>query len=329
MTRTVAELERDLAEPTAPDRLGSPDLAVIHRLGTRRRRARRAAVALGSAVAVAAVSGVGYGIGGLTGGDAARDLPPAGQTETPKELSPLAERVLRQVPGAVQVSPWQVVIPGPGEAYQFEQKVAPERIVAGPRPLGTQYVGVTAFKRSQFPGWLYDEVERIEQEELGDDNGYPVGSTEMGILVEYGDSELACVGPEDAGSAPDGTCSPAVVAEIDGDRYYQWGMGTDDFLEPGADMEVFTEDDYSRGTPGTIAIAGIDGTDVASADFYNTAGEKVGGVVEAGSFVPDDSIFFANVPGELARVVAYDADGEVIEDHPLKACDGGVDCEVR
>jgi len=35
------------------------------------------------------------------------------------------------------------------------------------------------------------------------------------------------------------------------------------------------------------------------------------------------------VPGELAKVIAYDADGNVIEDHPLRACDGPTDCEVR
>jgi hypothetical protein len=37
----------------------------------------------------------------------------------------------------------------------------------------------------------------------------------------------------------------------------------------------------------------------------------------------------ARVPGELAKVVAYDADGEVIEDHPLAPCDDPVECEVR
>lgn len=55
----------------------------------------------------------------------------------------------------------------------------------------------------------------------------------------------------------------------------------------------------------------------------------VEGVVEAGTWSTGDSIFWANVPGEVATVVAYDAAGEVIEDHLLKPCDSPVECEVR
>ena len=41
------------------------------------------------------------------------------------------------------------------------------------------------------------------------------------------------------------------------------------------------------------------------------------------------SMMSARVPGDLAKVVAYDASGEVIEDHPLNQCDSPVECEVR
>ncbi len=328
MNTSISDLERTLAGPTAPGQLGTPDLDRIHRLGTRRRRSRRAGLALAAAMAVAAVTGLGYGVGTFrAGGETGRDVPPAGQSAdpAPTELSPLAKRVLREVPGATQVSAWQVVIPGPGSAPEWDEPVEADKIAAGPVPLGGHhYTGVTAFERSDFPRWLYDGVQRIEQEELGDEDGYPVGSTEMGILVEDGDAELACMGAREGGP-----CHPAYLAAIGGERTYQWGMGTDDFLKPGADMEVFLSDDYSRGTPGTIAIAGIDGTAVARADFVSTSGEVVRGTVEAGTFSPGDSIFYANVAGELARVVAYDADGHVIEDHELRSCDDPVDCEVR
>jgi len=42
-----------------------------------------------------------------------------------------------------------------------------------------------------------------------------------------------------------------------------------------------------------------------------------------------DSMMWADVPGDLARVVAYEGGGEVIEDHELEPCDSPVDCEVR
>jgi hypothetical protein len=328
MNTSISDLERTLAGPTAPDLLGTPDLTRIHRLGTRRRRARSAVLVVATVTAVAAATGLGYGVGTFrAGGDTGRDTPPAAQSPdpAPRALSPLAKRVLREVPGATQVSAWQVVIPSPDTAPEWDEAVDVDEIAAGPIPLGgLHYTGVTAFKRSAFPHWLYDGVQQIEQEELGDEDGYPVGSTEMGILVENGDAELACMGEQMGGP-----CHPAYLADLAGTQYYQWGMGTDDFLKPGADMEVFLADDYSRGAPGTIAIGGIDGTDVARADFLTTAGEVVTGSVEADTFSPGDSIFYANVPGELARVIVYDADGTVIEDHGLKACDDPVECEVR
>lgn len=333
MNLSIDDLERRLADPTRRDLLGAPDLDRIHRLGTRRRRVRRAALALATATAVAALAGVGVGIDTLRSDDGnGRDLPPAGRSAepTPTELSPLAKRVLREVPGAVKVSDWQVVIPGPGTPPRWEQEMTDARFVAGPVPVGGDtYTGVTAYGRGQFPGWLYDEVERIEREELGDAGGHPVGSTEMGILVESGEAQLACLSWSGGESHDGSACSPSLVSTVGGTTYLRWGMGTDDFLSPGADMEVFLSDDYSRGVHGTIAIAGLDGTDVASADFVNTAGEVVRGVVESGSLAEGDSLFFANVPGELARVIAYDAAGDVIEDHELGPCDNPVDCEVR
>ena len=74
-----------------------------------------------------------------------------------------------------------------------------------------------------------------------------------------------------------------LLTNLNGTRYLQWTMGTDHFLKKGAKMEVFLTEDYSRRAPGTIAIAGIDGTDVARAEFITTAGQRVAGTVEAGN----------------------------------------------
>lgn len=40
-------------------------------------------------------------------------------------------------------------------------------------------------------------------------------------------------------------------------------------------------------------------------------------------------MFWAEIPGDLATVVAYDASGAVVENHPVQPCDTPVDCEVR
>lgn len=333
MKRTVTDLEHYLAEPTPSALSKGPDLNRIHRLGARRRRARRAAVALASFLAVAVVVGVGYSVHLGAGGKGQKGLAPAGQSRKPAhtELSPIAKRVLREIPGAVQVSPWQVVIPGPGLPEMGEQKVADAEIAAGPLPLGGHgYTGVTALPRSAFPRWLYAAVQRIEQKHSTLSGAFPVGSTDMGVLVEHGEAELGCLARTHKSEPPlPGPCYPVLLTNLNGTRYLQWTMGTDHFLTKGAKMEVFLTEDYSRRAPGTIAIAGIDGTDVVRAEFITTAGQRVAGTVEAGTLVPHDSIFYANVPGELARVVAYAADGGIIEDHPIRPCKSHANCEVR
>lgn len=328
------DLQQRLSTPRA-EQLGHPDLAAIRRQGTRRRRGRISAMVAGSALAVAGVTGVGVGLAGSSDprSDDDRQTTVYTPPDAPEELSELAQRVLREVPGAVQVSKGQVVIPGPGGGQQHDQKVGADSFAAGPIDLAAHtYSGVTAYGPRHFPAWLYDEVQRIEQEELGsEEEGYPVGSTEMGILVESGDAQLVCMrrslgGNEDM---PGDTCHPALVSSVGGQTYYRWGMGTDDFLEPGQEMELFTSDDYSSGAPSTVWIGGLDGTDVTRVVLDLADGTTMEAEVLAGTLVPGDTMFFANVPGELLKVTAYDSDGVVVDDHAIESCSGGVDCEVR
>ena len=327
----------DLADRLAaphPERLGRPDLAGIRRRGTRRRRGRVAAVVAGSTLAVATVAGAGLGLSGL-GGESAGDRettvytpPPA-----PEELSPLARRVLREIPGAVRVSVGQVVVPGPGTGPRDDQVVDPGDVAAGPVDLDAHtYAGVTAYPRRAFPGWLFDEVQRIEEEELAHEDGsYPVGSTEMGILVESGDAQLVCLvrRASSGEEMPGDRCYPALVSATDARMRLRWSMGSEDFLEPGAEMELFTSEDYTSGAPSTVWIGGLDGTDVERVVLELADGSTTEAEVLSGTVVPRDTMFWANVPGDLRHVTAYDADGTVVDDHAIEPCSGGVDCEVR
>jgi hypothetical protein len=70
----------------------------------------------------------------------------------------------------------------------------------------------------------------------------------------------------------------------------------------------------------TVALVGV----LDLADGSTTDAE-----VLAGTLVPGDTMFWANVPGDLTHVTAYDADGDVVDDHAITSCSGGVDCEVR
>ena len=193
-----------------------------------------------------------------------------------------------------------------------------------PVPLDAKsYQGVTIYPKRAWPEWLYQGTLDYEQSQKNEDGAYPVGSVGTGILVESGAAELACLSYEG------GPCGPAkMTRSADGELHFDWGMGTDDFLTPGSDMEVFLTDDYSTGSLGELAFAGLPGTDVARVDFVTTSGEVVAGRVHSG-LVEGASMMSARVPGRVAKVVAYDASGEVIEDHPLAPCDDPVECEVR
>ncbi len=329
--RTVDQLERTLRaadpEPLLPARL-----AEIRTRGRRRRRIRLAGVAVGTAAAVVAAS---VGVAAVTGtvGDRAPDDPPVAHG-APHEMSAIAKRALAEVPGAVQVSSWQVVIPMPPGArtdYGGEEQVPSDHVDAGPVDVGARwYTGVTTFRKKDFPAWLYDGIADYEQNVLGDENGHPVGSQDIGVIVDAGPMRLACMRalPQWSGEDRSG-CFPAMLSGEDGNLEYQWGMGTDDFLQPGKDLELFRTDTYTSGSPGTVWIGGADGTDVATVDLVGTDGQTVSATVAAGSLVPEETMFWGVVDGDLAKAVTRDAEGNVLEEHPVKPCSDPVDCEVR
>lgn len=57
-----------------------------------------------------------------------------------------------------------------------------------------------------------------------------------------------------------GPCFPAMFGEgKNGERTYAWGMCSDDFLEEGKGLELYSTDVYSSGSPETLWIGGTDG----------------------------------------------------------------------
>lgn len=331
--RTIEELEHSLhAGDTAGPALGAPDLELIRRLGRRRRRGRRLVAAAGGVLAAAIVAAMVPTVTGPgdPGGEGAPAATQVGEHAAPQTMHPLAARALREVPGAVRVSPTQVVIPGP-DVPEEPGIAVDDRIVGTPVALPAHvYSGVTMFPRSAFPAWLHDGVADYEETELaGPDGSHPVGSTDIGILVDKGVAGLGCTAWHESEPHDNANCAPTVMTRVAGQRYLEWSMGTEDFLTPGARMEVFLADDFSTGRPSTLAIAGIDGTRAARVEFVTTTGEVVEGTVESGTITEGDSLFHANVPGELATVIAYDTAGEVLEDHEILPCSNPEDCEVR
>jgi hypothetical protein len=189
---------------------------------------------------------------------------------------------------------------------------------------------VTAYAPSAFPAWLWDGVEQYERTVLGnEEDGYPVGSLDTGIVVDTGPLDLVCMRPLPEWGEGSDTCYPAMLGEKKGSRTYAWGMGTDDFLQEGEDLELFSTPSFSTGVPRTVWIGGTDGTEVASVTLVTTDGTEVEATVAAGTLVPGETMFWGTVDGALAQAVTRDADGEVLERHRVKPCSDPVDCEVR
>ena len=324
---SIKELE-DTLHSGEREELDSDRLATIRQRGRRRRTTQRALTGLGTAVLVGTV-GLTLAIS-ATGDERTNDDTSVAddprEQETPKELSPLARRALAEIPGAVQVSDWQVVLPSPDAESSYWAGGWPPgfHIVGATVPMGAEnYHGVSMFPARAWPEWLYQGTLDYEQSQKLENGSYEVGSVSNGILVDVGEAELACVSLRGA------PCGPAVMTRTaDGELHYEGGMGTEEFLTPGSDMEVFVDEDDGTEAAGTRAIAGLPGTDVARVEFVTTSGEVVEGQVST-TLVEGASMMWAQVPGNLERVVAYDANGEVIEDHPLAPCDTPVECEVR
>jgi hypothetical protein len=317
---TLETFTQDLQGRSAAS-LDPQRLAEAKRRGARLRRRRTALTAVVAATVVGGsvtllTSELGGGAGGV------RDTVAIDAATRPTGLSDLQKQVLRKVPGAERISVWQVALPEPPGAKDPMERASGDFEVQG-RTFATgvpSYTGVTMYDRAAFPGWLYDAVLAIE-EDAGDANGQPVGSTDMGLAVVNGTLHLACVSFQGA------DCAPAVVRNEDGQRHYEWGFGTDDFLDAGTGMEVFAGNAGAEDAP-SLAVAGLPNDSVTRVEFVNTAGEIVEGTVDH-TMAPGSSIMWAGVPGALARVIAYDSGGAVVEDHSVRACTGGVDCEVR
>lgn len=320
MNQTTLELFTEDLKGDSAASLDPRRLTEVRRRGARRRRTRTALTAVAAAVVVGGSATLLAP--GLNGANSERDTVARDIATRPAGLNDLQKRVLREVPGARRISVWQVAIPEPPGAVDGMEIPGDDFEVQGNAfPTGVpSYTGVTTYDRAAFPDWLYDAVVASESAAASGD-GQPVGSTDMGIAVVNGTLELACVSFQGA------DCVPAVVRNEDGQRHYEWGFGTDDFLDPGTGMEVFAGN-AGEGDAPSLAVAGLPDASVTRVEFINTAGNVVEGTVDH-TMAPGSSILWASVPGALARVITYDSSGAVVDDHSLRSCTGGVDCEVR
>ena len=146
-----------------------------------------------------------------------------------------------------------------------------------------------------------------------------------------GKDVVADNGPVSLGCLSDGgrPCSPAVLMPGEGDDwFYLSGLGTDDFLTPGSDMELFIDELYARSGATSSIIGGFDGVArrvELTLDRRHGPGRldrRRGHVGRRHAVLGRDPR--RGGPGDGVRRA-----GEVVQERQVRDCDGGVDCEVR
>ena len=287
-----------------------PDPGKLRSMGRRRRWRVRAGVGASAVLVAAVVGAAGWGVAGSSGGSTPPQVGVAAEPGA-RTLSSYEKRVLREVPGAYPAG-GVVVVPTPVDTTNTtENTLLPSSQL--PRPLRS-----LGFPAMTDPGYVASSVElpRFMRGNI------PDGSQ---VLAAIEPISLTC-----AQWKPGATCQPAVVVP-DGERgaFYLYGLGTDHFLDPGHGMELFLDDTVRERHVLQSVIGGLDGTKATTVVLTLTDGHRQDATIDSGQISPGDTMFWGVVDGSVARVTAYDDQGDVVATHRVRACSGGVDCEVR
>jgi hypothetical protein len=309
----IDELTRALRDG-AHDTHAPLDVSAVRRQGRRLRNRRRGVVG-GAVLATAAVVG-GVATSALPGvlpGGGGDDVTRVAATPPDTELTELEREVLRAVP-AGYASGGTVVLPGPVKPESQVNQRVDDWLAGPPQPLGFHGFTGPGYIEStvDFPVDLVDKV-------------LAANPDSHGVVADNGEVALGCVAWEGRGD-----CGPSLLV---GDEatgwFYLYGIGTDDFLRPGAEMEVFLAPTYRRDGVGQSVVGGFDGVDATRVVLTLVDGSRQEADLDSGEVSAGDTLFWSEVDHEVARVDAYDVDGEVVDSHKIRPCSGGVDCEVR
>lgn len=130
--------------------------------------------------------------------------------------------------------------------------------------------------------------------------------------------------------APGVSCGLFLVVGSDsvgwftGDR-----LGDDAFLQPGEPMQLVPGSTLENGRLQPTVIGGMHGTATARVVITLEDGSEREATVDRGRIARGATVFWGLFEDQPVRATAYDAAGEVVEDHPLTSCDDPIDCQTR
>jgi hypothetical protein len=292
-----------------------PDPAALRGRGRRERRNRRlvlATVAAATAAVVATGAVVAASSGMLHKAD---EKQPAKPIPSYKVLSPLEQKVLDRVPDAHRVD-GEVIVPGPVDprAEVAFRLSAPAGRIA---PLGwhgyEDFRGIPFRTTQRYPAFLTSPV-----------------PDDADVWADAGPLHLGC----HRTSAT--TCNLLQLVRSQHAGWFSimrdpaWmHLGDQQFLKPGAPMQVFPGSTFAGNRVRPTVIGGVHGTTTERVELALRDGTIAEATVDSGRIAPGSTLFWSLTDSPVVRATAYDRAGTVVEDHKLTACYSRVDCQIR
>jgi len=207
-------------------------------------------------------------------------------------LTVLARRALDELRFAYQADDAVVVPAATDPNLTWSSAVSDDRIVGQPVPLGARgLVGYGYLNSStEAPAWIAS----LTREDRVFSNAGPLW---FACTRWPGDDE----------------CEASILIHHDLEYYFfRSGLGSADFLEEGAPMEVFTFDSVSGTERQQLLIGGLGGTDTDKVLLTLVDGSEVTAWTDKTLAMAGETMWWSTVSLPVESVTAYDAAGEVV-----------------
>jgi hypothetical protein len=213
-------------------------------------------------------------------------------------LSPYETKVLDEVDGAYAVG-GDVVVPWPLAPADHETPVVGARVETGLHGFGE--LGLNPPSTKTFPGL----VRKPHQ-------GAPV-------FTDYGLVSLGCV------QGPDPACLVVLLAGDASRPNMVDELASASELVRGARVRLLVRPSWSDHVRRTDTFGGFDGV-ATKVRLTLEGGQQVYAAVDSGTVSDGDTLFWSSTDRPVRRVVGYAADGSVLRDQRVQACDATNTC---
>ncbi len=217
-----------------------------------------------------------------------------GENDPPAStLTERAEKALAELPFAYRLGESVIVPAATDFSVNWSGTVVRERIVGQAIPLG--FRGVTDYGYLSSSALAPDWTAELTAEDR--------------VLADVGPLTFACTRwPGVEG------CEASLLMQHEGEYYFfRSGIGSADFLEEGAPMEMFTFDVLGPNGTRQLVLGGLGGTETKEVQLTLRDGSTVAAWASRGVAVEGATIWWTSVSSPVESVSAYDGRGDVVQ----------------